>query len=389
LLEAASQLNKGYFVSEQAQMKKEFGLLADEATEILIKSKDKTLWALILGKKDSESGRYAKLPDSDQIFTVRGTFGAMLRSVKDWRDRDIWHLAEPDAVFFTVENPKQKFALSKDEKTQEWNIAESTPKVSPTFRVDKNALASFVRSHLNLRANNFVDNGELKTLLFTIKAKSKDGKESELLVYDGDKDHYWVKKSGNGQIYEIVKANFDRFNLPIEKLRDLKILSFDKDSITKLSLHSGKTPVIIEKKEGQWSVSQPKQLPPKFEFDPATVTAFLEQLTELRGARVKDALKDKPENPKWQQSSLVELSNEGKTVHLYASKISKNKNDYLLKGNIDEEVYVVPSLKLGKIFQGIEAFRKVEMPPINENTQGFESLPPELQRQLMEMRKQK
>src|SRR5580700_3105001 len=46
LLEAASELNFAYFVSEQPDMQKEFGLNADEATLITIKGDDKPLWSL-------------------------------------------------------------------------------------------------------------------------------------------------------------------------------------------------------------------------------------------------------------------------------------------------------------------------------------------------------
>jgi hypothetical protein len=363
-------------------------LNGDEATLITIKGDDKPLWSLVLGKKDNESGRYAKLPDSDKTFVVRGAFASLLRNAKDWRDKDIWHLSEPDAVFFSVHRPHQEITLQKDEQSKEWSLKESHSLLSATYRVDKNALASLVRANLNLRANDFIDEQkELKEPVLTLKVKDKDGKEKELLVYEGDKDYYWVKRPDSEQIFKISKGNFDRINMPVENLRDMTIMSIDKTAINRLNLRWGNKHIIAEKNDEQWRLSEPKQLPPKFEFDPNRVEDLINKVAQLRGVRVAQA-KDRPENPEWKSSWLLELSaGAGKKMYLYATKNKSNKDEYLVQGNVDKETYIVPSYSMATLTRGLDSFKKEEMPAVDEKT--LNSLPPDVRRRLMEMGRQK
>ena len=68
-----------------------------------------------------------------------------------------------------------------------------------------------------------------------------------------------------------------------------------------------------------------------------------------------------------------------------------SKNEYIIKGNIDEKSYIIEKNNFPFIIKDISFFKKetFEMPVINEKTKGFKDLPIDVQRQLLEQSKKK
>lgn len=388
MLDAAAKVSHSYYVTENAEKHEELGLKGDKATSVTLKASGAPVWALILGKNGTDSSRYARVPENNSVYAVRGSFFALTRNnLNDWRERNFWQLDEPQVVSLSVERPhKGKFTLTKDEQ-EVWKIAESEPALSPSFRVDANALASFVRSQLNFRASGFIDdNKQLSAPMAVITAKSKDGKSEVVEIYAGDENNYWAKSGSHDQIFTLLKNNFDRINKPLDELRELSIMSFDKNAIVAIKLAHAKLPVLLKKSEGAWEIIEPKKLSAKFAFDPASVDSLLSFVADLRAHRLAQA-KDKPTEPNWQKVPLLEMTDDsGKVFKLYASKSKQDASEYMVRGNIDSEIYLVKNPQLKTLQKGLEAFKKEEfvLPPSHQNIQGFESLPIDVQRKLLE-----
>lgn len=394
MLEAALKVSHAYYVSESTNKHEELGVLGDKATTITLQSQGAPVWALILGNNSSDGTRFARIPEDNSVYAVRGSFFSLLRNnINDWRDKSLWNLKEADVVSFNVErSQKSTFALSKAEKEGPWKIANSTPALPNSFRVDENALASFVRSNLNIRASGFIDeNKALSAPIMYMTAKASDNKEEGLEIYSGDEHNYWIKRKDQEQIYLVGKNNFDRINKSIDQFRSLSVMNFDKNSIVRLKLAHNKSPAVLLKTNNVWALNEPKKLPDRFEFDSNTVDALVNAMANLHGERIAEPLKDKAEYANWQKSSFLEMSDAaGKTIHFYASKIKSKPFEYLVLGNIDNEIYVVKGQRLNILEKGLLAFNKEEViiPPAGDKAHGLESLPPEIRQKVLEAAKQ-
>jgi hypothetical protein len=242
-----------------------------------------------------------------------------------------------------------------------------------------------------MRASGFVDEEVAPSApSLTLKAVAKDQTHT-VTLFDLGSDKYLAKSDSDAQIYEVTKHSFDRMKVNISSLRDLSIMRFEKNAIKHFLLNDGKQRAAVEKINNAWQMTEPKTLPEKFEFDANSVEDLLSMLSGLNAERLASP-REFAENNAWQKNPVVELTTEKEEkIHLYLSPIKANKEEYLVRGNIDDEVYVVKTARINSLLQGLKAFEKVEfdLPPINENTKGFDSLPIDVQRKLLNVTREK
>lgn len=392
LLDAALGLRSSHYVTNLKEKYKELGLSEDGAVMVKLSQKDGVVFSLVLGGNASGSGRYARLPDADDVYVVRGSFWQLTRNgVVDFREREVWPVKEGEIERFSVvKTDGFEIALAKKDAGV-WVFDETQKGLAKDFRVDQNALASLVRTGAAIRAIGFVDDGKtLTSPALTLKAGSKTGSYVLEIFAEGN-DKFFARRVGDGQIYEVSKNNYERLNQPVDALRDMAVLKFDRATIKEIRLKSGKDRVVVKKEENQWRITEPSKLPEKFEFDATTVDDILTLLSGLNAERLATS-KDVAVVSDWQKSWLVELvDDKDEKIHLFASKSKANKDEMLVRGNIDQDVYVVKAMRLSSLQSGVNAFKKeeFELPPIDENTKGFESLPVDIQRKLLNVTKEK
>lgn len=392
MLEAALAIKSSHYVTNIKEKYKDLGLEGEQVMQVSVFAGDKEVWALVLGNNDAGSGKYAKIPNADEVFVVRGSFWSLTKNgLMDWRDRQIFSLKDTELTSFKIHKSGAPFLVLTKDSQEIWAIDTQTTKIPSSFREDKEAVAGLVRTALSMQAHGFVDEKkELSSPLLSIVAGSKDKNET-VEVFSGVGDLYWAKRVGDEQIYEVNKLVFDKINKPVDELRDLSMLKFDKASIVKLTLKGGKERVVLAKKDSSWSMVEPTNLPTDFEFDPNTVDDMLSLLSGLHAQRIASN-KDSAQNPQWQQDWLVELTDDkGSTVKLFADKNKASKDEYVVKGNVDALVYVIKTARIASLTHGAKAFKKedFELPPVDENTRGFESLPVDVQRKLLDATKKK
>lgn len=391
LLDAAQQVKHSHYVTNIKEKYEELGFKEGSTTVISLYAGANKAWSIALGKTDAASGRYAKLSDDGDVHVVRGSFWQLTRNDRnDWREREILPLKETDLTSFVIEKNGAPYVTLVKGEGDNWDFAKEQPTLPTNFRVNKSSLASLVRAGINLRANSFVDEAKtLSTPILTMKVGAGDTVHA-VEFFPGPKDDYLVRRVGDDQIYEVTKFNYERLSKSIDEYRDMSVLTFDKDAITSVTLASGKDRVVLNKIDDKWQIVEPKKLPAQFEFDPNTVEDFLSVLSSVVGLRVATA-KDVPQTPTWDKTWLVELlTDKGDKVHFYTGKIKSNTTDLLIKGNIDNTIYVTKAGRLSA-YTGLNAFKKeeFELPPIDERTKGFESLPVDVQRKLLKATQQK
>lgn len=388
-LEAAAEIKHAHYVTSLKEKYAELGVEGADAVMVKLYNKDAVVWALVLGKNANNAGRYAKIPEENDVHVVRGSFFRLTKGApSDWRNREIVPIKDTEAKSVTITKDSVPFiVLAKD--GDQWNF-DKTQVLPEGFRVDKNALAGLVRLGTNLRAQGFVDKDEVlanKSLALTVTSE----KETVTVeFFPGTSDKYYVKRSGDDQIYEVNKNMFDRLNKALDEYRDLSLLSFDKAAITKLTIGQGKDQVVVSKKDNEWKVTAPTTLPKDFEFDQTTAEDMITMLAGLSAERVARPGKDVAQNASWLKAWMVELeTNTGDKVLLFASKNKGGSDEHVVKGNIDKDVYVIKSARLSSLNGGLNAFKKeaYELPPVDENTKGFDSLPPDVRQKLLDAMK--
>ncbi len=261
LLDAATSLRAGHYVTNQKDKFAELGFDEDSAVTVKLLSNDKPELTLVLGKNASPAGRYARLPDEDDVYVVRGSFWQLTRNgANDFRNREIWPVKEDELKQLTiVKADGSELKIEKDE-AGDFKFAAGQHGVPKDFRADRNLMNSLARTAIKLHASGFVD--EPKTLGAPVLTLKADGQVVEIFADSNDK--YLARRVGDEQLYEIAKGNIDRFNQPVESLRDLSVMKFDRGSIKEVTLKHGKDQAVVKKEENGWTVVQPKKLPEKF-----------------------------------------------------------------------------------------------------------------------------
>jgi hypothetical protein len=393
MLDAARDLRHSHYVTNQKEKFHELGVEGEEATIIHIFSGDKAVWSLALGKNATGSGRYGKIPDDQEVHVMRGSFWQLTRNEPaDWRDREIMPIKEGEIKAFKLKKHQAVYvSLENDKDKDEWQINQAETTLPAGYRPNKAELANLVRAVLNMRATNFVDTQptDLKEPSLVVESVTND--KTYVLEFFPKGENYLARRVGDDQVYEISKYNFERINKSLEDLRDLALFKLDKSQIVKLTLQGTPSPIIVSKKDNQWQIEQPKSLSKDFDFDPVMVDDMIALVAGLHGQRLADPKKDISLDKNWQNTWLLELATkEDEKIHLFATK-SVVKDESLVKGNIDGQVYVVKSSRLTSFYNGINAFKKeeFELPPIDENTQGFKNLPVDIQRKLLDATKKK
>lgn len=385
LINAVREIKNSHYVTSLKEKLADFELDESKKTVRLL-ADGSAVWELDIGRNASSDSKFVKKVDSNEVYAVSGSFWQILRSSNDLRDRRIFSLTENEVTEFKVTKLKSP-VVSIVKESGEWQVDKSNSKLDKSFRVDSRSLTSMVNTGVKLRATGFIDiEPTLTDPILTVEAVAA---KTEIVDFFMLKDKYLAKRRDYDQIYEISKYSFSRLNEILSNIRDMSIIKLDKDKVKSISVRSGKEIVTLAKEDDKWALVKPQNLPKDFEFDGSGVTDILSMLSNLKADRLANK-SDRPREHNWQKSWTIELIDiEDQKIFIRTSQNLANKKEYLIKGNIDKEIYVISESKVKPFSKGLMQFQKsnFELPEIGENIQGFDSLPPDMQKKLLEMAK--
>lgn len=395
MLDAADHIRHSYYVTNQESKLLELGFGDGERTGIKIMGNDRVLWQLTLGKDAEGSGRYAMLPNDKDIYVVRGPFWHLTKSsLNDWRERQI-NTLKPEEISAVeiLKLGKPFLRIHKKDNDTDFELDKKASNLPDSFRANAPEVASLVRNVADLRASGFVDEDvQLGSPLLSIKIAKTGQADTVIDIYPHNQENYLLKVSGREQLFTISPLELQNFDKRLDDLRDLQVMSFDKNNIVAVRLNAGREFAEVKKINDAWEMVHPKALPKDFVFDPSAVDTILSDLLSLQALRLATS-KDVPQAAGWHTHALVELTDKnGQKLVLYSGMLKAKSDEVLVKGSIDNLDYVAAKKDLQRFMQGIKAFKKEEfaMPPIGPGTKGFESLPVDIQRKLMNaMKRQK
>lgn len=344
-LDAYKELKVQDLISDKAEKLPEYELDDAKALKVKIVSQGAPAVELVLGKAAKNGGVYLREPKSNAAFTAQGRFQWLVRKdVSLWRKRSILTVKLDELEEVSV-HPKDanSYVLIKGEATG-WKLKEGI-KLPDGFRFDPAAAQGLVQQFASLRAQDFVDSpGNDESLGLAgphtmIEAKLKDGKQIKLhLGKEEAKENankaVVARLEGDSQIYLLANYTATVLNKRATDFRDLTLLSFDPQKVTKFSLLSAGKKTVVAKEGDSWKVIEPKKLPAGFEFDPAQVNSQLNMLRGLRASRLIEGKVDPAQSGLAKPTTALDLSLEGGAhQQLRFGKEAK-------KGDQGKEVYV-------------------------------------------------
>jgi hypothetical protein len=384
--DAAKRVRHSYFVTQLAQKHKDLGLSTEQKDSIKIIHGDKILWGIELGTNAKGAGRYAKLLNDDSVYVLKGSFWQLTKSgSSDWRAKDLITIQESTVEsFVSLQGSKVAVSAKRDDSEDKWLLAKEQSKSN--FRLNSDKLSRLVKAALSISASGFVDDlaqikkhqKKLKIPDLSIILTSKDKTTQKIELFKISDDKKWAKKSGVDQIFEVSNYTFKRLNKSASDLRDLTVMKFDPNRIKKLIVNEGKKKIILQKEESGWEIIQPKKLPMEFDFDPKAVT---EKLRSLNGLKAKKIVARVPG-----LKTMIELVDEnGEIASLLVKKNNVNRDEIFVRGNLDNLTYIASSATIEPFLGGVKIFEReeFELPPIDENSPGLNSLPSEVREKLL------
>jgi hypothetical protein len=200
-----------------------------------------------------------------------------------------------------------------------------------------------------------------------------------------------VRLAGDPQTYLVSSYVPKQIRKRLTDLRDMSLVKVEPDKATRLAITSGDKKAVAEKKDGTWTLVEPKTPPPGFEFDPGQVQSQVNMLKSMRGARLVEPSLPDAQSGIAKPSAVVQVDfQEGPPAVVKFGKDVEGAGgakEVFVKGTVDGALYAVGEYLKKRYDNPVDIFKKPAPPPNfggggMGGMQGLENLPPEVRRQL-------
>lgn len=402
MLTSIQQIQPGYFVSALPEKQAEFGVGDAQGNRVQLKSNSKVVWDLLVGNH-VKGGRYVRLPPNQDVFVASGNFYAIIKnSVNDWRQHNLTSVSADYLRKLVLSDQRLgQIVLERSDKDKPWTVTNASI-LPPDFRYDSEKANQIARSIAGLKASSFVDDKEkvqatqasLSSMSHRVEAYDEKGNVYRIQLGDKHEDGKApAQVEGDAQLYEVPGYLVNQLGSGLESIRNLSVFQFSPESIRSVVLKSPKAFAKLDKKEEQWVVSQPKTLPAGFQLDQQRITNWLNRLKSQQAVKItSDALKKLAQTGPY----IIELTDDKGSVHRVQmsrplpQKDASVPREVVAVSSLDKHAYIMNGYDAEQLDEGIKLFEKITPPTGNAGgVQGIESLPPDVQRQLMKAMQQR
>jgi Domain of unknown function (DUF4340) len=239
-----------------------------------------------------------------------------------------------------------------------WEIAKPTP-----MHADQDAVNMMTSTLATLNADRLIDEhpGNLSDfglanppleVDFTVKG----GKTQKLLIGSDTPANTgtYVKLDSDPKVYTIpvfTKAFFDK--IPVD-LRDKRLLTFNQDKLTSVTL-AGKGPAVEFGKnaQGDWQITKPKPMR-------ADTLLVDDLIRKLKGANMDISSTDAPEQ--FAKADKIGTASTTDNSGTQTIEVRKNKDNYYAKSSAVAGIYKIAGADLGDAFsKGLEDYRNKKL----------------------------
>jgi hypothetical protein len=271
----------------------------------------------------------------------------------------ILSLKEGDIRQLEIDHRNGENTIVKRNDANQWQI------VGPKALVaDQGSVGSVTTAASTITSERVVDENvtDLATYglappVLSVKINTANGKTTTLLVGEETPNgSAYAKLDGDPRLFSMSKSIKDSLDKSSKDLRDKHLLTFDRNTASRLELDLAKQPPMEFSRSGpnEWQILKPKPL----RADSLQVEDFLSRLKEVE---MDAALSD--ESAKQYATSFasapvvatVTITDPGGQQKL---EVHKSKDDYLAKSSVVEGVHKLTAADLTKFFdKKLEDFR--------------------------------
>jgi uncharacterized protein DUF4340 len=271
----------------------------------------------------------------------------------------ILSLQESDIRQLEVDHRDGENTVVKRNDANQWQIV--APK---TLNADQGSVGSVTTAASSISADRVVDENvtDLATYglapsVLTVKITTAKGKTTTLLVGEETPDgSVYAKLDGDPRLFSMSKSIKDSLDKSSKDLRDKHLLTFDRNTASRLELDIAKQPPIEFTRAGpnEWQILKPKPLR-------ADSLQVEELLSRLKEAEMDPSLSDETANQYATSfasapvAAMVMITDPAGQQKL---EVRKSKDDYYAKSSVIEGVHKLTSADLTKFFdKKLEDFR--------------------------------
>jgi hypothetical protein len=398
VVDALGEVKHPDFVTDRAERQTEYELDDAKGLKLKVLQDGGPAVELVLGKVAKNGGVYVRKAGSNDVFAHQGRLGwAVRKELKDWRKRQLVAFKAEDLSQLVLRSKEgESLTLKAGANAEEWSLAEGT-QTPAGFRFSAQAAQQLAQQLVGLRAQDFLEGDAaadsatgLADAHDSVEAQLKDGKK--VVVHLGRQPEakdgsatVAARVEGDAQVYQLPAYVASQLRKRLADFRDLGLLRFEPQKVTKLKLQAGGKTVVVAKEGEGWKLTEPSKLPEGSTFDSSEVDVQLAWLRTLRGSRLVEGQVSDGQAGLASPTVLVEVSLEGAPVQTLrlgkeAPGAANGGKELYARSTLDALTYAVDESVRTRLSQGLELFKHRPQPGFAGG--GFEPLPPELRRQL-------
>ncbi|MBZ0271008.1 DUF4340 domain-containing protein [bacterium] len=389
-----AETRPGSFVTRRAEEQERYGV-GDNALLASVYTKAGKVLSLYVGQESADkAGNYVREPGDERVFTTRGRLSSVLQDdPAQWRDKQIAKFEADEAASMTLAHGGETLAFKKE--GDNWTFAERPANLPENYEIDSNKVKRIAQQIGSLTAVDFKDDAAAAAVGLdppkaTVSVTKSDGETISLLIGDEDDKNVYARREGADQVYLISSFTRDQFVKGATDLRDMRVVSFDAEDATAVSVTKDGKTMAFAKTGDLWTLAAaPDDLPEEFVLDDKKVGSFVRGLSNIE---TKEILGDAPAgaglaDPRGQ--ATVTLAGGGtRTIRVGAES---GEDVYLQNG--DGRAYIAAKFASSRVLKGPDDFKvtaagnRPQQPAFTPEM--LEKLPPEIREQFMQQQRQK
>ena len=332
-----------------------FGL--DDPTTYIFTMKNKEQVSLNIGAKNPSGANYYVYVGADSSVRMVGRVSVtpLIKNIFELRDKRLLPMTSKEIDSITIAISGKEKILLETQEDGEWNILQ--PVNAPARR---SVVNDFVDAMTGAIVSGFAEQSDEPLGKYglappvaevTFRTTGEDSLSSK--VFFGAKTpggSRYAKSDLHDTVTRVPAELFDTAPLSLNKLRDLGLISFAVEEISKVKVERKTDPLTVISKiidgENKWSIAQPIG----FATDPYTATSAIYELSIAKALSVVaergDLAKYNIDNP---TIVITVIGPDNKTEKLFASPSIIKPNFWLIKKEGDPAIYEIDEAGINSV----------------------------------------
>lgn len=290
LISQVERLQASRMIEEKAEDLKEFGLDPPIYTVIVTLNRADTEILEVGSENLTGNQVYVRKGMGTPVYLAPVSIKQTLnKELKEWRRQELFRFASTDVKRVQIESPRQQIEITREEEGWQirWPRERSGHQKPNEAKGDPNEISNLLGSLSSLRGEEFIDERKADWI------KGLGDPILNLSLRIGDLEHpaffyqapfepetVYAVTTPTAPIYKLSRGAFNILEEPASSYRDRRVVDLgDPASVEQISIKKGKETVLLERKEGEWSIKK-GEAPMKVET--SLVNGLLFELNELR-----------------------------------------------------------------------------------------------------------